>query len=158
MTSLLRFFYREPDFYIGGKEHPYMLRWWVIPRNRWFNVYLHKILRDDDDRALHDHPWPTVSFVLSGAVRETYLHIPWTAPGLAIEKVRILRSPNVVVRGIQFRHRLELVGGRRCWTLFLTGPVVRVWGFWCPQGFVPWHDFVDQEDHGNVGRGCGETT
>lgn len=55
-SRLFRPFWRAPDFYIGGNANPYLLRWWVIPRNRFFNVYLHKFLRDDDDRALHDHP------------------------------------------------------------------------------------------------------
>lgn len=47
---------RPPDVVIGGDASPYMRRWWVIPRNRRFNVYLHHFLRSDDDRALHDHP------------------------------------------------------------------------------------------------------
>jgi hypothetical protein len=47
---------RPPDFVIGG-DSPYMLRWWIIPRNKFFNIYLHRFLRSDDDRALHDHPW-----------------------------------------------------------------------------------------------------
>src|SRR4051795_4015193 len=67
---LLRPFWREPDFYIGGKVNPYLVRWWVIPRNRFFNVYLHKFLRDDDDRALHDHPWISLSFILRGGYIE----------------------------------------------------------------------------------------
>lgn len=53
-------------FYIGGKENPYMLRWFILPRNPWFNCYMHKFLRDDDDRALHDHPWWFVSVMVSG--------------------------------------------------------------------------------------------
>lgn len=57
-------------FYIGGKENPYMIRWFVIPRNPWFNIYVHKFCRDDDDRALHDHPWWFVSLVLSGSYIE----------------------------------------------------------------------------------------
>ena len=48
---------RKPDFIIGGHDAPYLLRWWLIPRNRFFNVYVHQFLRSDDDRALHDHPW-----------------------------------------------------------------------------------------------------
>lgn len=43
------------DFTIGGHERPYLLRWFIIPRNRFFNIYLHKFLRSDDDRALLDH-------------------------------------------------------------------------------------------------------
>ena len=37
---------RKPDFVIGGHDDPYMLRWWIIPRNRFFNIYLHKFLHD----------------------------------------------------------------------------------------------------------------
>ena len=46
---------RAPDFVIGAD---YLRRWWVIPRNDSQNVYLHDIRKSDDDRALHDHPWP----------------------------------------------------------------------------------------------------
>lgn len=34
---------RAPDFIIGGKDTPYMLRWWIIPRNKWFNIYLSQV-------------------------------------------------------------------------------------------------------------------
>ena len=56
---------RPPNAIIGGPENPYLLRWWLIPRNRWFNVYLHQFKRSDDDRALHDHPWINASIVLT---------------------------------------------------------------------------------------------
>ena len=42
---------RDPDMLIGPPDDPYMLRWWLIPRNPEFNVYYHRILHDDDDRA-----------------------------------------------------------------------------------------------------------
>src|SRR5271156_1916144 len=61
---------RPPDFIVGGKEFPYMRRWWIIPRNRVFNIYLHHFLRSDDDRALHDHPSWNISFILEGAYTE----------------------------------------------------------------------------------------
>lgn len=61
---------RKPDLCIGGEDSPYLKRWWLIPRNRFFNVYLHQFLKDDDDRALHDHPWWSVSFLLKGRLRE----------------------------------------------------------------------------------------
>ena len=43
---------RPADFVIGPPERPYLLRWWIIQRNRFFNIYLHKFLRSDDDLAL----------------------------------------------------------------------------------------------------------
>lgn len=61
---------RPPDFVIGGAERPYLLRWWLIPRNPVFNVYLHQFMRSDDDRALHDHPWANCSVLLRGAYTE----------------------------------------------------------------------------------------
>ncbi len=41
---------RNPDITIGGKDHPYLERWWIIPRNRVFNIYLHQFWRSDDDQ------------------------------------------------------------------------------------------------------------
>jgi len=52
---------RQQDVTIG---EDYMRRWWGIPRNENANVYLHRILRSDDDRAMHDHPWSNISYLL----------------------------------------------------------------------------------------------
>lgn len=136
---------RKPDFVIGAPGNLYMLRWYLLPRNRWFNVYLHKIIRSDDDRALHDHPWASLSILLKGS----YVEITDTSG-------KTYSAPHVIYRGSNYRHRLIVPDGNPVWTLFITGPKVRTWGFWCPKGFVPWHEFVDHTDHGNVGRGCGE--
>ena len=54
---LERVMYRRPDFAVGGWTLPYLLRWWLVPRNKVANAYLHKFFRSDDDRAHHDHPW-----------------------------------------------------------------------------------------------------
>lgn len=145
-----RFFTGLPHFRIGPPGDPYMLRWFIIPRNRRFNIYLHKFLRDDDDRALHDHPWWFVSLILKGGYFER------------VEPNRIIsRSPgSIAFRPATHRHRVILRGntGQRepCWTIVVTGRKKRTWGFWCPKGFVPWHEFVQESDHGNIGRGCGE--
>jgi hypothetical protein len=144
----------EPHFYIGGKERPYMLRWYVVPRNRWLNVYLHKFMRDDDDRALHDHPWNFVSVMLWGSYWE------WQDWGGVIHGARRAWL-SFAFRRATDQHRVTL---RRddagqpipCWTLVFTGPKVRTWGFWCPKGFVPWTEFVATDDAGAVGKGCGD--
>jgi hypothetical protein len=144
---------RPPDFIVGGKEDPYLLRWWVIPRNRFFNIYLHRFLRSDDDRALHDHPWLfNCSILLKGEYLE---HTP---KGVA-RRV----AGDWKFRWGRATHRVELLdwypGSKRkapCWTLFITGPIVREWGFHCPKGWVHWKDFTDSRDKGAIGRGCGE--
>jgi hypothetical protein len=135
---------RKADFVIGGAERPYLLRWWLLPRNRFFNVYLHCFLRSDDDRALHDHPWSNASLVLSGR------YIEHTTAGARSAKagdwrVRLLGS---------YAHRIELIDDTPAWTLFITGPRYRSWGFLCPQGWVPWERFTARDDKGAIGRGC----
>lgn len=137
----------RPHFVIGGEDNPYMLRWYLIPRNRRLNIYLHKFMRDDDDRALHDHPWWFLSIILKGE------NLEYTEDGVIRRRVG-----SVAFRRAVHRHRVVLrtfaMMPVPCWTLIVTGRNSRTWGFWCPKGFVPWHQFVDQDDQGNIGRGC----
>lgn len=138
---------REPDFVIGPKADPYMRRWWVIPRNRFFNIYLHNIRKSDDDRALHDHPWINVSILLRG----NYVEF---SPQSTDKGRRRFRG-DVVFRWPTTLHRLLIDDDQvTVWSLFITGPVVRVWGFACPKGWIPWFDFVEARDKGQIGKGC----
>lgn len=157
-------FYRSPDFVIGKPGSPYMRRWYVIPHNRWFNIYLHNIVRSDDDRALHDHPWWNVSIVLRGGYWEVMP--PWRPlyPDMCLDlfhapkTVRVRRRPgSIVFRRACDAHRLEVAEGASCWSLFITGPKLREWGFWCPQGWKVWTQFVDMTNTGAIGPGCGES-
>lgn len=134
---------RAPDFVIGGAQRPYLRRWWLMPRNPLANAYLHEFLRSDDDRAEHDHPWASVSILLRNRYREWICGVPHDR-----------HAGQVIVRpsGRQ-QHRIELTHGP-CWTLFLTGPRYRQWGFHCQQGWVHWRDFTAASDTGAVGKGC----
>jgi len=137
---------RPPDFLIGGSADPYLLRWHLVPRNRRFNIYLHQLRRSDDDRALHDHPWPNVSIILDGS------YIEHTIANGGIHH-RVERRPGDVVFRLPWAaHRLEV--DAPCWSLFLTGPVVREWGFHCPRGWMHWKQYTDAQDSGSIGRGC----
>ena len=133
---------RDPDFVIGDN---YLRRWWVVPRNPFCNVYLHEILQSDDDRAFHDHPWSNRSVIIAGS------YVEYTPDG------QFARRPgDIVERQPESLHRLVVVPGARVVSLFMTGPVVREWGFACPNGWVPWQQFVDARDTGKIGRGCGD--
>jgi hypothetical protein len=149
---------REPDFVIGGRERPYLRRHWLIPRNRFFNVYVHEFLRSDDDRALHDHPWlANASWLISGE----YIEHTIREGGVAVATPR--KAGDWKFRWGRSPHRLELLESplvpgqmRPCWTVFITGPVVRTWGFHCPKRWVPWQEFTDARDSGSIGKGCAE--
>ncbi len=146
-TLIRRTTQRPPDFVIGGDDRPYLRRWWLIPRNPFLNVYLHQILRSDDDRALHDHPWASCSIILRGR------YLDWT------QRRWIQIGEELSAGMIKFRwptdaHRLELIDDKPCWTLFITGPRVRQWGFLCPQGWKHWKEFTKPGFPGEKGPGC----
>lgn len=161
---------RMPDFVVGADnpQGPYLRRWWLIPRNRVLNVYLHEFLRDDDDRALHDHPWPWLSVLLRGS----YIEHTIAAGGIHHRTRRTTGS--VKLAGPWRAHRVELerkvtrfiandanevVGVEDaplpCWTLFVTGPRMRRWGFHCArQGWIDWARFTRPGAMGEAGPGC----
>jgi hypothetical protein len=139
---------RTPDFIIGGADDPYLIRWHLIPRNRVFNIYIHYFLRSDDDRALHDHPWWNASYLMQGSYTEH------TIAAGGVEHRHIRTEGAIKCRSGAAAHRIELHNGP-CWTVFITGPVYRRWGFHCPkQGWIYYRKFVATHDSGSVGKGC----
>lgn len=144
-----------PDFTIGDPGDDYLRRWYIQRSRERGCVYLHEILRDDIDRALHTHPWPFRSLILRGGYNEVVSH-PWeprVAHTFRAGDWNIHDDPNTP-------HRLEVLPGAGETTLSIvfTGPNTgNSWGFWCaPDRFVNWEDFVDPDNTGRVGRGCGE--
>lgn len=153
---------REPDFEVvrGSDREVYLRRWWVIPRNDQFNIYLHNMLRDDDD-VLHDHMYESWSLCLGGELLENYRELPPTGT----LRSRVVGEGDVTIRSSILAH--QLVVKTAAWTIFVTGPRVKEWGFWCPRGFRHWRDYVsvtqDPSVQGNgakntstQGQGCGE--
>jgi hypothetical protein len=138
---------RVPDFQIRDREGGvYLRRWHVLPRNNWFNVYLHSFLGSDDDRALHDHPYWNLSVILVGSYDEV---IPFPNSKYAVKHLRRSWRPwapwRLVLRRPASSHRIVLrEGERKPWTLFVTGPRVREWGFHCPGGWMHHEKFKER--------------
>ena len=109
---------RAPDFQIPG----YLNRWHIIPRNRWLNIYLHQIIGPDRAQDMHDHPWWSLSLKLRGYYYE-----------VADGDWPYFRD-RIVFRPARCLHKIYSVPASPCWTLFITGPVVRDWGFRIPGG------------------------
>lgn len=139
---------RSPDFVIGDGDVPYLRRWWLIPRNRFFNIYIHEFLRSDDDRALHDHPWPWMSYLVEGNYTEH------TIKEGGVHQRTEYEEGSLRCHLPKFAHRIEI--DKPVWTIFVTGPKIRAWGFHCPNGWKHWKDFTDPSDKGKVGPGCGD--
>lgn len=182
---------RPPDFIVGltSDGGPYLLRWYLTPWRRTQtryrtlagaratrfnkaraylfgllpNLYLHKFCRDDDDRALHDHPSWACSLILSQG------YIEHTIAAGGIHHRREYRPGDLRFLPTRHTHRIELLKLRDfiatqpdndsplpCWTLFLFGPTLREWGFHCPvRGWVHWREFTAEDNPGEIGPGCG---
>ncbi|MGH1426929.1 MAG: hypothetical protein ACRBEE_03255 [Arenicella sp.] len=131
---------RKPDEIIGEK---YMRRWHLRRKQGSWNLYLHRYDGSDDDRALHDHPWKSISILLCGNLHEvaknkTY-RLWWFLPKY---------------RNAEYAHRI-ILKSRYAYTLFFTLKKEREWGFHCPQGWKHWKDFTSADGQ-QTGAGCGE--
>jgi hypothetical protein len=140
---------RQPDFVIGDASSPYMLRWYVIPRNKYFNVYLHKVLKSDDP-IYHDHPWWSLGIILRGSY---YEHTP---AGYGQDNKEVFPPGKVKFRNGEYLHWLEVKDGP-VWTLFITGPKFKEWGFLCPKGWRHYKEVIKHDGpRGNEGVQCPE--
>lgn len=135
----------EPNLVLSHRHGIYMLRWYLIPRNPLLNLYLHKFVGDDEDRALHDHPWWFLSLMIRGK------YIEFTESGVWERS-----SPSLAVRKASHMHRIALFRDESgnpvpCWTIVMTGPRIREWGFQCQKGWVHWKTFLYGSADSNPG-------
>lgn len=149
--------------WIGEDDYDYGLkRMHVIPRNRFFNIYLH-VYTSQDSRmdGLHDHPWASLSIRLWGPPYWEYVpkqpvkRVPWdlARKWKTIEKdLTTYVPPRIFYRPARYVHAIGGIVVHRDdlrkgiaytrWpvvTLFITGPAIRKWGFYTAvRGWI-WH-------------------
>ena len=97
-----------------GCGNPYMLRY-TLAELLGREVKLHIMLRSDDDREMHDHPWGFWSLVLSGGYDEEVpanqinpTELPCTT-SISRDTWQIARAPGQLdYRAPEWRHRVIL--------------------------------------------------
>ena len=142
--------YKTVDLVIAPDGSPYLYRWHVIPHNKTGNVYFHIQVADDPERPLHDHPWANQSVILAGAgYVEDYANIDDDGHIMPAH-IRWGLIGDTIQRPADQAHRLTMMPGEKHYTmtLFSTGPKIRNWGFWYPEGWVDADDVCKSE--GNV--------
>ena len=95
---------------------PYLERWIV-----WCGITLrlHRFIKGDDDRAYHDHPWWFITFPFKSYIE--------CLPEASDREVRPWRPH---FRAATHRHIVRLKNASPVWTLIVTGPKSKEWGFW----------------------------
>jgi hypothetical protein len=153
MTNILKALKKTMDVEIirGCNDVPLLSRWKILITPS-FRLYLHNFHRSDEDRELHDHPWPFISFIISNG----YVEVRPTAE--ARKAILARRNPGIVDESMQERkrygagsllyrpagwaHRIELVDGRPSWSLVLALKKTKSWGFFTDNGWIPWRQWT----------------
>ena len=107
---------------LGLPECPYVVRWRI--ETPWGSIRLHHWLSHDDDRAMHDHPWDFLTFVLRGGYTD-----------VSLDGDQYLKAPTMAYRKSTHQHTV-FPDEKGAWTLVITGPKIRKWGFWINGKFV----------------------
>ncbi len=122
-------------FDLGGKLD-YIYRWSLwLPFG--LSLKIHKIVRADNDRCEHDHPWWFLRIILHGGYREIvrgklYDRLPWR-PWAFWRIYPCLPS---------FQHKIIKLFKKANWSLVLCGRNKGTWGFITKKGWIPWKKFL----------------
>lgn len=147
---LIRRAMRTPYSNIVKNGDLYMERYWLFnpypdngasgaSRKRWrfpISIRIHHIVRPDEDRDLHDHPWNARTFILRGHYVEQRL---WSER-IAVNLVR-LPGNTARLRFGEF-HRITRVSDGGVWTMFVTGKYRGTWGFLVDGVKVQWRKYL----------------
>jgi hypothetical protein len=103
-------------------------------------IRVHEILRSDEGREPHDHPWPYLTIILKGGYFENrysdageFTGMRWHGPG------------SIIFRPANSWHMLEL-DGKPATTLFITGRKSQTWGFNVDGAKVPYYEYLNKPE------------
>lgn len=147
---LIRRAMRTPFTHIKGPNgEMYMERYWLFnpypesssQRRRWqfpISIRLHHIMRADEDRHLHDHPWNARTFILRGWYTEVR---PSEDPDYTVQGFLRFEGDTVALKFGEY-HRITAVSPGGVWTLFVTGKYRGTWGFLVDGVKVQWRKYL----------------
>lgn len=139
--------YRKGHFtraQIRGKDGSlYMDRWYILYFPNLFSVRIHHIVRPDLDRWPHDHPWRFISIILRGGYEEEVC-TPENFQAVQTPGLGRIWMPHRIRKIRRFNHKTNTDLHRithfarrsGAWTLVITGPERREWGFMTADGWV----------------------
>lgn len=122
-------------FDLGGIKD-YIYRWSLwLPFG--LSLKIHKIVRPDNDRCEHDHPWWFVRVILYGGYLEVvkgqkHNRLPWR-PWAFWRVYPCLPS---------FQHKITRLHKKANWSLVLCGRNKGYWGFITKKGWIHWKKFL----------------
>lgn len=117
-------------------ELPGYAKRWALAVDDEGCAYLHNLIGPDQP-YLHDHPWSFKSHILSGGYVEV-IHDHNRVQEVSQRHV----SGSVLHRSSDFMHFISHVEPNT-WTLVVTGPRIKEWGFYVATEWMHFKDFYD---------------
>ncbi len=117
---------------LGPPGKPYLIRW--ILDLGLFSIRLHRWLYSDDLRAPHDHPWWFWTLCLWGRYVD-----------LSEGGEDVVTPGSIRFRRAEHRHSVRVE--RPAWTILITGPESRIWGFWVQGRFRKRNKYFFEHGH-----------
>ncbi len=115
----------------------YLIRYYLISKNKYFNIYLHHILTDDFQEYYHDHPFKSLSIVLyPGYIEERPDMNTSYDFGYKVIKQYYWKPGAFIYHPALEMHCINLYKDKPSWSLFITGPIFRQWGFNNGRGWI----------------------
>lgn len=117
---------------LGIEGSPYLIRW--VLNLGFCSIRLHNWLDSDDLRHKHDHAWWFITYVIKGH----YVNID------CIDN-EDMKKGSWALRGAEHRHCVKVL--EPTWTIMLTGPATRKWGFWVNGKFKKANKYFFEQGH-----------
>lgn len=168
MRTLLRFITRYlPKRVIGTNEGDYLERYYLFgdesglkyfpgrARISWWQrlltwlpcTYIHRFVRDDADRELHNHPWEATSLILAGGyIEERRVPLPFNEHKYTVQ-TKLYKPWSLNRIYTDTFHRVMLLEDD-AWSVIVRGKTQQSWGFWDRETgkFTHWQEFVAKRD------------
>jgi hypothetical protein len=153
---ILLMLFKRRDIIIGGEL--YMRRFFVSPRSWKKRLFLHCIIKPDDQRVLHDHPWDFATLILARGYAETFVDAircdtpigPQTGYYVRVNRTRISLPRQFRKYKAYHTHAVNPFKGP-AWTLVIAEQATRTWGFHTAEGWMDWRTYLglpqDTPDH-----------
>ena len=126
----------KPQFHwnqkLGHGQCPYLVRWVI---GFLLALRLHHWISSDDMRNFHDHSWWFWTLVLKGGYTD-----------ISEKGEEHLTAGSLKFRPAYHKHSVKVDKGG-CWTLLLTGPEMRYWGFWVGKKFKKANKYFLEHGH-----------
>lgn len=111
----------------------------------WFAIYIHQILRSDEDLDPHDHPWDFTSVILEGAYHED----SWYPPDFDTMYSDDYYSGDVIEHKAVDAHKLRLIS-KEVWTLVFVSGRSRYWGYQTKSGWIGHKEYRQLKNEGKL--------